>query len=190
MVADKNEITTWVRTYTQELFVYATSKINDQQTAEDIVQNTFLAALESVDKFERKSSPKTWLFSILKHKIADYHRSKYRQSAIKQSFDPLEICFDEYGNWKDCHKPSEWNTDEEKLLDNLEFNKVLKSCYENLPAKWAAAVQLKYFHEDDSDEICDKIKVTVTNFWQMIHRAKVMLRFCLETNWFNKERDN
>jgi RNA polymerase sigma-70 factor (ECF subfamily) len=189
MVADKNEITRWVKTYTSDLVGYTIGKINDKQAAEDIVQNTFLAALESIEKFKGNSTPRTWLFSILKHKIADHYRSKYKQSAVKQSFDPLDICFDKYGNWEECHKPQEWKMDEQLLLDDLEFNSVLKSCYENLPAKWAAAIQLKYFQEDNSQEICYKINVSVTNFWQMIHRAKVMLRLCLETNWFSKQED-
>ncbi len=189
MIADKNEITTWVKAYTRDLYAYTQSKIPDKEAAEDIVQNTFLAAVESYSKFRHDSNPKTWLFAILKNKIADYLRQKYKQTDINQSFDPLEICFDKDGSWNPCHKPEHWLFDEEELLDNPEFNQVLKNCVEHLPAKWSSAVQLKYFYEDNSNEICDRLKITLTNFWQMIHRAKVMLRFCLESNWFNKQNN-
>ncbi len=190
MVADKNEIATWVKVYTVDLFTYTIAKVSNKEAAEDIVQNTFLAAVESYSKFKHESNPKTWLFAILKNKIADYFRRKYKQTDINQSFDPLEICFDKDGSWNPCHKPEHWQFDEEELLDNQQFNLVLKSCFEHLPAKWSSAVQLKYFYEDNSTEICDRLKITQTNFWQMIHRAKVMLRFCLESNWFKKQNDN
>lgn len=182
MMADQKEITEWVKIYTNDMYAYTESKIPDKESAEDIVQNTFLAALEAYPKFERKSNPKTWLFAILKNKIADFLRQKYKDAEAKISADPLDICFDKYGAWRDCHKPKDWHIEEE-LLDNAQFNLALENCFRSLPAKWSSAVQLKYFYEHNSKEICDKLDITLSNLWQMIHRAKVMLRFCIETNW-------
>jgi len=188
-MTDKNEIPTWVKAYTKDLFAYTISKVPDKESADDIVQNTFLSAVEGYSKFKHQSNPKTWLFAILKNKIADHLRNKYKKAGINNTFDPLEICFDEDGWWKPCHRPDDWNIDEQQLLDNPEFNRVLKSCVDHLPAKWSSAVQLKFFYEENSGEICEQLKISVTNFWQMIHRAKVMLRYCLENNWFKKQDD-
>ncbi len=70
----KNEIIAAIKTYTKDLFSYTIDKVKKKEVAEDIVQETFLAAYQSYDNFQNKSHIKTWLFSILKHKIADYYR--------------------------------------------------------------------------------------------------------------------
>lgn len=181
MVTDHDEVSQWVKKYTKELYSYTQSKIFDQREVEDIVQNTFLAALESHHKYERKSKPKTWLFAILKNKIADFLRAKYKH-ANTILLDPVETCFDKNGAWEECHRPQNWPI-EERLLDDPEFIKVIRSCISNLPSKWSSAIQLKYLHEQNSTTICDSLKITMVNYWQMIHRAKVMLRLCVESNW-------
>lgn len=182
MINDQNEIAQWVELYTKDLYSYTQSKISNQQAVEDIVQNTFLAALESYRKFERESNPKTWLFAILKNKIADFLRSKYKEANINIALNPLEICFDENGAWEECHRPKNWHI-EEQVLDNPEFMQVLRSCLDNLPSKWSSAIQLKYLHEQSSQNICNDLNISMVNYWQMIHRAKVMLRLCVESNW-------
>lgn len=181
------EISAWVKMYTNEMYHYTLLKVNDKANAEDIVQNTFLAAVESYPKFKHESSPKTWLFAILKNKIADYLRHKYKDASTKQPLDPLDICFDKDGAWKPSHRPQEWNVEEGELLDNSMFNEVLKTCIDDLPAKWSSAVHLKFFYEYNSKEICDSLNITLANFWQMIHRAKMMLRLCLEIHWFRSQ---
>lgn len=183
------EISSWVKLYTNEMYHYTFLKVNNKEAAEDIVQNTFLAAIESYLKFKHESSSKTWLYAILKNKIADYLRNKYKESSTIESIDPLNICFDENGTWRDCHKPKHWLIEEE-LLDNPLFNSILQKCFENLPQKWSFAVQLKYLYEHNSKDICNDLNITLANLWQMIHRAKVLLRFCLETNWFKNENAN
>ncbi len=107
---------------------------------------------------------------------------KYKQAEIKIPLDPLEICFDKDGAWQNCHRPRKWHK-EELLLDNPEFRQVLRNCLSNLPSKWSTAIQLKYLHAQSSKNICNDLKITMVNYWQMIHRAKVMLRLCVESNW-------
>lgn len=167
--------------------VLTISKVSDKESAEDIVQNTFLSAVEGYSKFTHQSNPKTWLFAILKNKIADHLRKKYKTAEIGNTSDPLKICFDKDGTWNPQHTPHDWNFDEQQLLDNPAFNRVLKSCVDHLPAKWASAIHLKYFYEENSGEICENLQISVTNFWQLIHRAKVKLRSCLESNWFKNQ---
>ncbi|MDB5022316.1 MAG: sigma-70 family polymerase sigma factor, partial [Mucilaginibacter sp.] len=66
----------WVEAYADYLYAYAIARINDQEQAKDLVQETFLAALEKVNTFEGKSSERTWLTAILRNKIVDVYRKK------------------------------------------------------------------------------------------------------------------
>ena len=178
----KDDIITLVKTHTKDLFAYTISKVNQREIAEDLVQDAFLSAYQSYDKFKGQSNVKTWLFSILKHKIADYYRLKYKENteAFSDIFDKF---FNESNRWKPEYRPVNWG-DEKELLDDPDFAKALKDCFEKLPSQWSFAVQLKYLEEHDSKIICSKLEITTSNFWQIIHRAKLQLRSCLELKWF------
>jgi RNA polymerase sigma-70 factor (TIGR02943 family) len=184
MPVTNEEIISWVRTYTKELFSYTLAKVHQKQIAEDLVQETFLSAYQSYVNFKGKSSEKTWLFSILKHKIADYYRSKYK-SGVEVPSSVLEQYFDQNDRWKAEFRPKDWG-DEEALLDDPEFKRALNQCFEKLPQKWSVAVQLKYLEEHDAEKICLQLELTQFNFWQIIHRAKLQLRNCLELKWFKR----
>lgn len=184
MPAEKEQIVSWIKMYTGDLFGYAYAKVSQKQAAEDLVQETFLSAYRAYEKFEGKSSVKTWLFSILRNKIADHYRSRYK-STVEVSSEVIEQFFDENHRWKPEYRPQDWGNEKE-LLDDPEFARVLKGCFEKLPQKWSSAVQLKYLEEQDADGICNELEITKPNFWQIIHRAKLQLRNCLELKWFKK----
>ncbi|MFO8000960.1 MAG: sigma-70 family RNA polymerase sigma factor, partial [Marinilabilia sp.] len=127
-------------------------------------------------------SPRTWLFSILNRKIIDHYRSRYKQP-VRMDDRTFSLFFDEGGDWSKDKRPSSWDDDEEHLLDNNEFLAILKSCFELLPEKWNACMKLKYFMDKQSDEICQELEITASNLWQIMHRAKLKLRDCVESNW-------
>lgn len=183
MEAAKDEIAAWVKLYTADMFAYTMSRISNTTVAEDIVQNVFLAALESYAKFEKKASPKTWLFSILKHKIADHYRQRYKQLENFQTSDASENLFDEHNRLIEPCSSIVWNTDDE-LLDNEEFLLALHQCIHELPKKMSTVVELKYLNGADSHLVCEQLQITQTNFWQIMHRAKLLLKSCLEKKWF------
>ena len=173
------------------MYSWAFYKTSGKETAEDLVQDTFLAAHQSLPGFKGGSNPKTWLFSILNNKINDYHRKKFKKTAVfeqlqsDESSDNLfRLFFDNNDNWDNSQKPHEWRHEDENILDNKEFNQVLQSCLEKLPGHWFSAVQLKYFLEKKGEVICQELGITPTNYWQILHRAKLQLRKCLELNWF------
>lgn len=146
-----NIVKTWVEAYSDQLFSWAFFKIGSHEQAEDLVQDTFLAAIQSYERFEGKSEPKTWLFSILNHKISDHFRKAYRLPISNESSENLdekfkESYFDNEGSWKKPQRPLEWDTNSH-LLDNLEFTKVLNGCMGKLPNQWNAAIHLKYLGE-------------------------------------------
>lgn len=175
----------WVELYSDTMYRWALNKTSSKESAEDLVQETFLSAFNSFEKFQEKSSPKTWLFAILNNKISDYRRRNFRQPTTGD-IHIFEKMFDHNGKWKPEARPQSWGNEDENLLDNPEFIEILEYCLINLPANWFSAIQLKYLEEKNGDQICQELNITTTNFWQIIHRAKLQLRSCLETNWFKK----
>ena len=173
----------WVESYSGELYSWALYKVSDHEIAKDLVQDTFLAAAEKIDGFKGDSSPKTWLFAILNNKIIDVYRKKIKQP-VKTDESFFSEFFDEGERWKSGRSPQDWHEEENHLLDNDDFRIVLKRCLDELPDKWNACVQLKFMENKKGEEICQEIGITPSNFWQIIHRAKLQLRDCIEVNWF------
>lgn len=183
MTSNKENLSIWVEDYTDDLYTWAFHKLSNRELARDFVQDTFLAAAEKLDTFKGNSSPKTWLFSILNHKIIDHYRKKVNRpvSLENQAFTSF---FDGNEGWNKNQIPQKWqNEDDDHLLDNDEFNKVLAKCLDALPEQWSICVKLKYLIEKKGEEICQELEITPSNFWQIVHRAKLRLRDCIEKNW-------
>ncbi len=186
-------IKSWVNLYSDSLYSWALYKTSEKEISEDLVQETFLAAFQSYTHFEGKSSPKTWLFSILNNKIIDYHRKRIKNPTIREQeqsekgeYSLFNTMFDSNGMWKKEQMPQKWqlNNEPDNILDSLDFQKIMQLCMEKLPSKWFSAIQLKYLEDKNGDTICQELEITHTNYWQILHRAKLQLRKCLEINWF------
>ena len=175
----------WVDQYTDGMMSWAYHKIGRKEIAEDIVQEVFVAAYQSYHSFEGKSSPKTWLYSILNRKIADYFREQYKGSKPHEdsSNSLLAMMFKADGHWSEYGNPKEWS-DDPHLLDNADFNSTLSNCMEKLPSNWHSVIQYTYLEEKKSKVVCQELQITPTNLWQIMHRAKLQLRKCLEMHWF------
>lgn len=178
----------WVENYADYLYNYAISRINDPEQAKDLVQETFLAALQQVEKFEARSSERTWLTAILKNKIIDVYRKKAsglagRTQHIGLDDQTIEFFETENGHWKAAHQPVFFGMEDFDPFTNKEFNEILKTCMQKLPALWLAIFTMKHLDDEDTAIICSELKVTVANFWVIMHRSKVNLRACLEKNW-------
>jgi RNA polymerase sigma-70 factor (ECF subfamily) len=175
----------WVEDYGDALYSWAALRVSDEATAQDLVQETFVAAFLQIDSFREESSAKTWLSSILNNKIIDHFRQQARQADFEKlpDFDVPSMWFDNDGQWKEAHRPQAWD-ESEALLDDPEFEKVLGLCLAKLPSVWRACLELKYLEAKDSSAICQELEISATNFWQMVHRAKLQVRHCLEKGWF------
>lgn len=175
--------------FADELFRWALYRTSNREIAEDLVQDTFYAAIKSSNSFQNKSKVKTWLFSILNNKIIDHHRKNFKQIVYNQSQlagnneNILEQLFDANGTWIKESRSGDWSDSEEHLLDNPDFSVLLQTCLENLPPKWFSAVQMKYLEEKDGNEICKVLDISPSNFWQVLHRSKLKLKTCIEHNW-------
>lgn len=176
----EDQIKQWIERYSSQILNRAIYLVSDKEEAKDIVQDVFLAAYSGLDNYKGTSSPKTWLFTILKNKVADFYRKKYRTP----SEISLENFFDETGVWKKSEKLlSEW--DEGNISrDYADFDHFLEHCIENLTPKWKIPVKLYYLKEKKSPEICQDLSITTTNLWKILQRARLQIRECLETKEF------
>ncbi|MEO6682718.1 MAG: sigma-70 family RNA polymerase sigma factor [Ginsengibacter sp.] len=174
----------WVENYADYLYGFAFSRINDEEQSRDLVQETLLAALESIKKFEGRSSEKTWLTSILKYKIYDIYREKTASVRNVTLHEAYPRYFDQAdGEWQMEHKPTEFSIKDENAVESKEFYRILKLCLNKLPASWITAFKMKFMEEEETKDICNELQITSTNYWVIIHRAKINLRACLQKHW-------
>lgn len=182
MSAQVNE---WVNEHGDYLYRFALARLRDTHQAEDVVQETFLAAVKS-NSFSGQSSARTWLTGILKHKIIDMQRKLFKEptlSDLSQNDDAeldLDVFFDDSGHWAD--KPAEWDAPDEALTQK-QFLAILQTCVDKLPKKLASIYLMRDIHETENEEICKDLSITPTNAWVMLYRARMSLRKCLELNW-------
>jgi len=184
-------ISQWVTDYGDEMYGWACSKISNEIVAQDLVQDTFVSVVQAYDSFLGKSNPKTWLFSILRNKIIDHYRTYSRMATTPLNTEErvathvADHSFSAEGRWTEHRSLIDWGT-ETHLLDNAEFSLVMTQCFRKLPESWSAIINAKFILEKESEEICQELGITPSNYWQVLHRAKLALKKCLEHNWFNK----
>jgi RNA polymerase sigma-70 factor, ECF subfamily len=176
----------WVDAYGDYLYRYALTRLRNPKAAEDMVQETFLAALKARTTFSGRSSEKTWFVGILKHKIIDHFRKSSHEQPMSDFLtdkdDNVEELFDREGRWK--KPPAKWDTDPGKVIERDEFWVIFQNCLNKLQSKIADAFSLRELEGLETDEICEVLQVSKNNLWVMLHRARIQLRQCLENNWF------
>jgi len=177
----------WVAAHADYLYGFAITRINDDELARDLVQDTFLAALQKTAGFQGKSSERTWLTAILKNKIIDEYRKKssgLHNITGKEAEDEQNDFFNaDDGHWTKSSGPKEFGIEDNDKLMSKEFEQIMKRCLQKLPALWMSVFTMKHIDEEPTETICTELKVSQANFWVIIHRAKLNLRACLQRNW-------
>ena len=138
---------TWVDQYGDYLYRFALSRIKDPGLAEELVQETFLAALNSQKNFKGRSSARTWLIAILKHKIVDQFRKKKPEESREDMEifpDSVDHMFDEKGSWIEHERPSKWSTNPMKAYEQREFMNVFYRCLSDLPKRLSKAFLMRF----------------------------------------------
>ena len=182
----------WIDTYADQLFGYAYSKTGKSELAEDLVQETFLAGLKSKDNFKGDSTERTWLFSILKFKIADHYRKASTKREINNSrfmnddASFMDTFFNEDGGWTNNVLPGSLDNSTEDALENKELGAIMNKCISKLPENYKQLVILKLIEDEKTEIICKELNITTTNYWVLMHRAKLKLRNCIQKNWINQ----
>ena len=176
------------------LYRYALSKLRRTDTADEVVQETLMAALEGKATFRGDSALRTWLTGILKHKIVDWQRREARNPLrtgatrnvdMESDYeDTTDALFDSGGGW--VTPPSAWPNPEQSL-ENQQFRELLDRCLAALPAATARAFYLREVEGQSTEEICEELGISESNCWVMLYRARMSLRKSLEERWFLKE---
>lgn len=177
----------WVSDYSDILYRFALLRVNDGEVARDLVQETFLAAWRNHDNFKGEISEKNWLFTILKNKIIDHYRkASTRLTQPLNGADDNDNFFDDTDHFAAPYIPNEWGVDYNRSIERKEFYEILNACKQKLKDIQGVVFSMKYLDGIESDEICKALNITPSNYWVIIHRAKLQLRTCLEKNWFLK----
>lgn len=173
-----------------DMLRFARLQLRDAAAAEDAVQEALLAAIDKAASFSGRSELKTWVFSILRHKIVDHIRRQARTTnassysfegeSLDQTFDAL---FKANAHWTPGARPSDWG-DPQAALHQEHFWKVFEACLNHLPENTARVFMMREFLDFETPEVCKELGITVTNCNVILHRARNALRACLERGWF------
>lgn len=179
-----------LQTHRSYLVRYAILQLRDPHLAEDVVQETLVSAIESLDKFSAQSSLRTWLIGILKHKIMDVLRKRAREPQLdiaegEDQSELIDALFNEHGRWSSS--PQSW-TNPEQSMENAHFWEVFEQCNQRMPLNTARAFMMREFMDMSTEEICQELAISTTNCWVLLHRARLALRECLDLNWFGNAR--
>lgn len=186
----------WFELYGDYLFAFARRRVRDEAAAEDVVQETFLAAIAASASFAGKSSEKAWLTGILKNKIYDYFRRRSRQihfvdeGSDSSGYHRFFQRDDEWnGHWNPDFAPAEWKESSQfRQVEAEAFRNVLSDCLGGLPEGTANAFVMREIDGLTSEEICGVLMITPNNLWTMMHRARLHLRRCIEIKWFCRSK--
>jgi RNA polymerase sigma-70 factor (TIGR02943 family) len=177
----------WVEQYADMMYRYTLVRVKDPEIAEELVQSTFFAGLKSQNSFAGKSTEKTWLFGILKHKTMDYFRGAKKNISIDITSEGVDNLIKYDSNGHMFPKPGNWNLDPEKATENKELAKILAQCMNGLPEKFHKIFVLKEVDGMSSEDICNEFDIKPTNLWVILHRARNQLKLCLESKWLNTQ---
>ena len=177
----------WVDEHGDCLYRYALMRVRRPDVAEDLVQETLLVAVRTIESFAGRSTERSWLVGILKNKVCDYFRKLGRET----SFTDMEFFSDEHsdkfdGNdfWIHENGPVEWKPEGEEALNRAEFWAALRGCLGKLPPRVADVFAMREIDDVPSKEVCAALNISDANLWVMLHRARMALRQCLEMNYF------
>lgn len=172
------------------LYRYAIGQLRESNQAEEVVQDTLLAAVEASASFQGKSSIRTWLTAILKHKIIDVRRREAKNPVVDvasslQGEDDIEdfdaLFFKEDGHWREA--PPAWSSPEQSF-ENRKFWETFEECLDALPKATARAFYLREIAGLETEDICKELSISTSNCWVMLHRARLSLRESLQRRWF------
>ena len=172
-----DRVEAWVDRYGDSLFRFAMAKTHDLPVAEDLVQDTFVAVVQGQGSFRNEAAVSTWLFAILRRKIADHFRS------ARRSQDRLNHQADAAQHAEACRA---WKSDPAAICENRDFWVQLNKCVDKLPDKYAEVFIMREFNQQTPKEICEVLGLSATNLSMRLHRSRVAIRDCLNADGFGE----
>lgn len=180
----------WVDAHGDRLFRYALSRIRDERAAEDLVQETFIVALRTREKFRADSSELTWMIGILRNKIFEHLRSSSRETPVDPMAEDGErenTLFDTGGHWNGASAPRDWGGEPHRKAESAEFSRALSDCLDALTPNVARAFVLRDMEGVEHLECAAAMGVPPGRLAVLLYRARMRLRRCLERNFFAPE---
>lgn len=175
----------WLDQHGDALFRYALARVRERALAEDLVQETLLAALRGRSQFAGRAAERTWLIAILKNKIIDHFRKSAREQSLDALEDPdalIDAQFEADGHWRT--PPEAW-ANPVAAFESEEFWRRMAECLNGLPERQARAFSLCELEGIEGEAACKVLGVSASNLWVLLHRARMRLRQCLEAGWFS-----
>jgi RNA polymerase sigma-70 factor (ECF subfamily) len=183
---DEAAFVTLVTQYQEPMLRLARTMVPSSAVAEETVQDTWMGVVRGIDRFEGRSSLKTWLFSIL----ANRARSA---GSREPSHAPLEALhtvgpdrFTDRGQWAD--PVDRWVEESEDRLDAASWLPSLRTALDGLPARQRQVVLLRDVEGLSGEEACDVLNITSGNQRILLHRGRAQLRQALETDMMTKNQ--
>ena len=164
--------------FRHDLLRFARLQLRDDAAAEDAVQETLAAALAAAGTFAGKAQDK--IVDHIRQRVREPTLNVYDDEIPDDAFDAL---FDERRHWKPSERPASWG-DPEQSLEDAQFWRVFDACLERLPSNTARVFMMREFLGFETDEICKELALSASNCWVILHRARMALRLCLESQWF------
>jgi RNA polymerase sigma-70 factor (ECF subfamily) len=183
----------WLDALRAQMLRFARQQLADEALAEDAVQEALLGALKGAQGFAGRAAYRTWVYGILKHKIADLLRQRARSPVIgtggaaDEDAQDLGELFDARGHWTPLTAPAAW-ADPEASFDDRQFWRVFEACLDGLPPQQGRVFMMREFLGLEAVEICKNTGVSATNLYVLLHRARLRLRECLQGRWFGEDR--
>jgi RNA polymerase sigma-70 factor (ECF subfamily) len=180
---DRGAFEAIVRAWSPAMLRVARQYVHNHASAEEIVQETWLAVVRSLAGFEGRSTLRTWVFRILMNVARRRGRT---ESRIMIELDAPTVAPDRFrdsddpwpGHWRDEAAPHDWGPEPALLADELRG--VLASALAELPERQRAVVELRDVHGLDSEEVCALLSLTSNNQRVLLHRGRARLREILE----------
>ena len=169
----------WLEQHGDALFKFAMLRLGKTHLAEDLVQETLIKGMRGFAKFRGDASVRTWLFQILRNEIASYFRSAKRSASKEVSAS------DSFAE-SDLLHPLVSLPKFQSIVERDEFWAIIQVCFERIPDHLLDSFLLRLANPNEKVEIlCNQLGINASNFSVRLFRARLMLRKCLESNWFN-----
>jgi len=184
---DESAFLALVTRYNGSLQRVARTFVPNDAVAEEVVQDTWIGVVRGVDRFEGRSSFKTWLFRILVNRARTTGVREHRHD----TFDPTEPAvsperFDASGAWAEPVAP--WESDVDDQLVASSWGPSLRAALDELPERQRDVVFLRDVEGLSSADVCDVLGVTEGNQRVLLHRGRSRLRAALESELTTRGR--
>jgi RNA polymerase sigma-70 factor, ECF subfamily len=175
---DEAAFVTLVGRYHQPMLRLARSMVSSEAVAEEAVQDTWLGVVRGIDRFEGRSSFKTWLFRILVNRARSAGTKEERLVPLDDGPVVDAGRFDAGGQWAD--PVAQWRTEFEDRLEAAVWAPILKTALEQLPSRQRTVVVLRDVEGLSGDEVCGVLGISAGNQRILLHRGRSRMRELLD----------